>query len=114
MTATTNPLAPRGLEMPDQSREEGREWQSGKVDQSGPAALALARLPTRLHTGGGHVETQGPLGRREGRRGILHGARADDTGRQVGAAEAAQAVPGDFHNAVHIGSCDANQMNAST
>ena len=46
------------------------------------------------------------------RRGILHGARAaNDTGqRRAGAAEA---VPGDFHNAVHIGLCDTNHLNSS-
>ena len=51
----------------------------------------------------------GKDGRRRGI--ILHGARADDTGqRRAGAAEA---VPGDFHNAVHIGLCDTNHLNSS-
>ena len=41
-------------------------------------------------------------------------ARARRTTRGRRRAGAAEAVPGDFHNAVHIGLCDTNHMNVSS
>ena len=61
------------------------------------------------------METQGPLGRREGRTDggeafCMARARTTRGRRRAGAAEA---VPGDFHNAVHISLFDSNHLNSS-